>query len=245
MSRITTSGAQALVAAMLLLVPTAALSPARAEDAKATDIGVDPSALSPTVSHPHLALSTLKRAVFTGKERDPDTGASSKVRMEMTVRDTSVTVAGIAATVVDVAEFSDGQLVERARDFFAQHTSGDVYYVGEESDDYEGGKIVGHEGQWVLGMNGAKAGVGMPAGVKIGDAFESERVPGVAVGRSKVLSTSRTIKVLAGTFKDCVEVEVYDTIDKSTLRRWYCPGVGLVKESSSEKVMELAERVAR
>jgi len=229
----------------LSLAPMPVPTAAGEEDATAKDIGVDPTALSPTVSHPLVAFSTLKRAVFTGKERDPDTGKSFKVRMELAVRDTTQMIAGVEATIVDVTEWADGEVVEKTRDFYAQHASGDVYYVGEEVDDYDGDNVVGHEGQWVAGENGNQAGVFMPAAPKVGDVFEQERAPGIAEDRTKVLAVNRTVKVPAGTFKDCIETEDYDPIGKSTMRKWYCPGVGLVKESSVEKVMELAERVPR
>ena len=40
-----------------------------------TGIGVDAAALTSVVSHPLLMFSTLKRAVYVGKERDGDTHA--------------------------------------------------------------------------------------------------------------------------------------------------------------------------
>ena len=94
-------------------------------------------------------------------------------------------------------------------------------------------------------QNGTRAGLLMPASPKLGDVFEPERAPGIAQERSKVVSTSRTIKVPAGTFKDCLEAEVYDPIGKTTVRRWYCPGAGLVKEAGVERVIELASREPR
>ena len=210
-----------------------------------TGIGVDAAALTSVVSHPLLMFSTLKRAIYVGKERDGDTGQAFKVRLELTARDTAETIAGIKVTVIDATDFADDEVVERARNFYAQHQSGDVYYIAEHIDDYEGGKMVGHEGQWVAGENGTQAGLLMPATPKPGDVFETERAPGIALERTKVVSTSRTVKVPAGTFKDCIETEVYDPIGKATVRRWYCPGVGLVKEAGVERVIELASREAR
>jgi len=208
-------------------------------------IGVNAAELSPVVCNPLLLFSTLKRAVYVGKERDADTGQSFKVRLELTARDTAETIAGVKVTVIDATDFADEEVVERARKFYAQHRSGDVYCIAEHIDDYEGGKMVGHEGQWVAGENGSQAGLLMPATPKSGDVFEPERAPGIAQERSKVVSTTRTVKVPAGTFKDCIETEVYDPIGKTTVRRWYCPGAGLVKEAGVERVIELASRETR
>jgi len=231
--------------ALLLVLSPAAPRSATLEVKPGAGLGLDPADLSSVVSHPLLMFSTLKRAVYVGKERDGDTGQSFKVRLEVTAGDTAETIGGVPVTVLDATDFADDEVVERARKFYAQHRSGDVYCLAEHIDDYEGGKMVGHEGQWVAGENGTQAGLLMPATPKPGDVFEPERAPGVAQERSKVISTTRTIKVPAGTFTGCIETEVYDPIDKSTVRRWYCPGAGLVKEASIERVIELASRESR
>ena len=209
------------------------------------DLGVDAGELSPVVDNPYVPLGSLKRAVYTGRDRDPDTGRTSKVRMEMTVRETTVTLAGVKTTVVDVTAYEDGEVVERSRDFYAKHRSGAVYSIGDEVDDLTGGKIVGHEGQWVAGEGTSRAGLYMPASPKVGDIFEQERAPGIAERHSRVLATGKTIKVAAGTFSNCIETEDSDTIEKTTQRRFYCAGVGLIKETSPERSLELASRETR
>lgn len=216
-----------------------------ADASSGSGIGVNAAELNSVVSNPFLMFSTLRRAIYVGKERDGDTGQAFKVRLELTARDTVETIAGVKVTVIDATDFAGDEVVERARKFYAQHRSGDVYCIAEHIDDYEGGKMVGHEGQWVAGENGSQAGLLMPATPKPGDVFEPERAPGIAQERSKVVSTARTVKVPAGTFKDCIETEVYDPIGKNTVRRWYCPGAGLVKEVGVERVIELASREPR
>ena len=226
----------------------AAQTPAKpmpTETGSSPSLGVDPAELSSIVTHPLLMYSTLKRAVYVGKERDADTGRSSKIRVEMTVRDTADAIAGAQATVLDIAEYTDDQLAGETHDYLAQHTSGAVYYLAERIDDYDNGKVIGHEGQWMGGDNGTAAGLFMPATCKVGDVFEPRRAAGVSHERSKVVAVARTVKVPAGTFKDCIEIEVYDVVDKETRRQWYCPKTGLVKESSADRTVELAARESR
>jgi hypothetical protein len=228
------------------VAPAGAPTPSLPVDTSAgTGIGVNAGDLTSVVSHPFLMFSNLKRAVYVGKERDGDTGQAFKVRLELTACDTAETIAGVKVTVIDATDFADDEVVERARNFYAQHKSGDVYFIAEHIDDYESGKMVGHEGQWVAGENGTRAGILLPAAPKPGDVFETERAPGIAQERCKVVSISRTVKVPAGTFTGCIETEVYDPIDKTTVRRWYCPGAGLVKETGAERVIELASRETR
>src|SRR5262245_18027090 len=180
--------------------------PIPTDNGSSSSLGVDPAELTSIVTHPLLMYSTLKRAVYVGKERDGDTGQSFKVRLELTACDTVETIAGVRVTAIDATDYADDEVVERARNFYAQHRSGAVYCMAEHVDDYEGGKMVGHEGQWVAGENGSQAGLLMPAAPKPGDVFEPERALGIAQARSKVVATARTIKVPAGTFKDCIEV---------------------------------------
>jgi hypothetical protein len=227
------------------LLTCVAIATARAAEGTAADPGVVLTDLSPVVDHPHVGFASLKKAVYTGKDRDSDTGKTSKIRMEVTARDTAVMLAGIKVMVLDIADFQDDVQVEAKRNYFAQDKTGAVYCLAEHVDDIVDGKVVGHDGQWTAGEKGAKAGLVMPPAPKVGDVFEPERAPGVARDRSKVVAVGKTVKVAAGTFTDCIETESYDPIEKTSQRRIYAPGVGLVKESSPERTIELASRETR
>src|SRR5439155_13781734 len=62
-----------------------------------------------------------------------------------------------------------------------------------ESTTNDHGRISGHEGQWLVGEHGNRAGVFMPAAPRVGDVFEQERAPGVAEDRSRsALPVSRS-----------------------------------------------------
>jgi hypothetical protein len=212
---------------------TAAAKPADAAKPTA-GLGVELDKLSPVIDNPWVALASRKRAVYAGTEKDPDTGETVQVRMESVVRDKPEMVAGAKVTVVEVSDFDDGELIEKTKDYYAQHASGAVYYMGEHVDDFEDGKLTGHGGQWIAGENGAKAGVFMPAAPKVGDVFEQEQAPGVAEDRSKVVAKIDAVTVPAGKFEDCIEVEDFDPIGKTTQRKIYCKGVGLVREVFGE-----------
>ena len=198
------------------------------------DLGVEAAALSPVIANPFVAFASMKRAVFEGEELDTETGESVAIRVEVSVRDVPETVAGVKVTVVEVSDFEDGELVEKTEDYYAQHRSGAVYYLGEKVNDYDDGEIVGHGGQWLAGEDGARAGTFMPATPKIGDVFEQERAPGVAEDRTKIVATGTTVTVPAGTYKDCIETEDFDPIGKTSQRKCYCRGVGLVQEIFGE-----------
>jgi hypothetical protein len=148
-------------------------------------------------------------------------------------------VSGVPVTVVDVMEYEDRELVEHTRDYYAQHADGSVRYMGEAVDDVEHGKVVGHEGQWLAGRGNARPGIFMPADPKVGDAFEQERAPGVAEDRSEVVEVGLTATTPAGRFDDCIKTKDFAPLDRETEFKYYCAGVGLVREQFPEGRLDL------
>lgn len=200
------------------------------EEPADADLGVEVSELSPIVDNAYVAFASVTRAVYEGEEVDPENGETLEIRVESTVRNTTATVAGAQVTVVRVLDYEDGELVEQTDDYYAQHRLGDVYYMGERVDEYEDGELVGHGGQWLPGEEGYLAGLFMPADPDVGDEFEQERAPGVAEDRSTVVAIGVSVTVPAGTFDNCIETEDFDPIDEVTEHKFYCAGVGLVRE---------------
>jgi hypothetical protein len=171
----------------------------------------------------------VKTKVFEGME-EGDEGEQVETRVELRVRGEPSEIAGFPVRVVAVRESEDGELVEQTLDYYSQCGDGSVWYVGEKVDDYEGGKITGHGGQWQAGTGGAEAGLFMPTEPEVGDTFEQERAPGVAEDRSKVIAVDQKVEVPAGTFEGCIKTEDYAPLDKITEFKFYCPDVGLVRE---------------
>lgn len=200
---------------------------------------IDPADFRPTVDNPFFPLDSLGPKVFEGEERDPDTGEVIETRVESTVLPDTAVVAGVEVTVVEEKEFGDGELIEVTLDYYAQHRDGTVYYLGERVDDYEDGQVVGHEGQWLAGEGGNLPGVFMPADPVLGLEFEQERAPGLAEDRSKVVAVDLTVTTVAGTFMGCIKTEDFDPIGDETEFKYYCTGVGLVKEESPDGELAL------
>jgi hypothetical protein len=141
--------------------------------------------------------------------------------------------------VLEEKDYENGELVESTLDYFAQHKDGSVWYFGERVDEYEHGQVVGHEGQWLAGEGDNQPGVYMPAEPKVGDEFAQEQAPGVAEDQSKVVATDQTVTVPAGTFSGCLKTEDFSPLDGATEHKYYCPGVGLVREEPPEGFLDL------
>lgn len=200
-----------------------------AEAAEVAKESPDPGSCTAEVDHPLVPLASHVRWVFEGHERQEDTDETIHTRGVMRVLDETATVGGFPVTVVEVKEYEDGELVEQTLDYYSQ-CGENVWYVGEKVDDYEEGKVVGHEGQWQAGEDGAEPGLFMPAEPKVGLTFEQERAPGVAEDRSTVIADGLDVQTPAGAFHDCIKTKDLAPLDKATEFKFYCPDVGLVRE---------------
>ena len=116
--------------------------------------------------------------------------------------------------------------------------TGDVYYFGEDVDNYKDGKIISHESAWRAGTGGARFGLMIPATPTVGQAFYQEIAPKVAMDRVEVISTSATVKTPAGTFERCVHLRETTPLESDVSQKYYAPGIGLIKDDE----FELAER---
>ena len=185
------------------------------------------------VNHPLVPLASVRSTTLKGREGD------TRVRVVSRVLRRTRRVAGVRVAIVKVREYEDGELVERTADYFAQDGKGRVWYFGERVDDIENGKVVGHEGQWLAGRNGAKPGLFMPAKPKVGQVFEQERAPGVAEDRSRVVATGLEVRTPAGSFDACIKTRDFAPLDRTTEFKFYCAGVGLVRERPAHGRVDL------
>jgi len=206
---------------------------------KATVTSIDPADFQAKVDNPFFPLASLGPKVFEGEETNPETGESIETRVESTVLPETDVVAGVEVTVLQEKDYENGELVESTLDYFAQHRDGSVYYFGERVDDYEGGEIVSHKGQWLAGEGENRPGVYMPAELSVGQTFDQENAPGVAEDRSKVLALEQTVETPAGSFSGCLKAEDFSPLDNATESKYYCAGVGLVREEFPDGHLDL------
>ena len=203
------------------------LATERAERAKKVLAGVKFS--HPTqITNPFLPLSELKLDIIEGTEGGKKTRVerSAKPDLHKTFKIGNQTV---EAFVMEDRAFENGQVSEVALDYFAQDDNGTVYYLGEAVDEYKDGKIINHDGSWLLGKDTMVPGVLLPANLKVGDKFRSEDVSAEIGEIDEVVSINETVVVPAGTFKNCIKVKE-SLADGTTEYKYYAKGVGVVRE---------------
>ncbi|HEU5153481.1 MAG TPA: hypothetical protein VFU03_01990 [Gemmatimonadales bacterium] len=185
----------------------------------------DPNTFVPAVTNPLFPLPLGRRLIYRGTEDDmPETVVTDITRGQKTIL-------GVAVTVVLDRVFLNGELKEKTFDWYAQDTAGNVWYFGEDTKEYENGKVVSTAGSFEAGKNGAKAGIIMRAHPKVGQVTPQEFAPGIAEDKARVLDLNAMITVPYGTFTHCLKQEEFTPLEPEALEnKYYCPGVGIVKE---------------
>ena len=176
---------------------------------------VDKKNLGPVGENPYFILKP-------GYKLSYQEGNSSDT---LTVLNETKMIDGAEAGIIEDREEKNGQVFEVTRDYFAIDTiTKDVYYFGEDVDVYKDGKLVGHGGAWLSGINGAKFGLMMPGKIKVGDKYYQELAPEVAMDRAEIIKTGVTIETPAGTFKNCIKIEETTPMEPDAKDyKWYAP----------------------
>ena len=142
-------------------------------------------------------------------------------------------VDGVETRVVEERETTKGQLVEISRNYFAiSRKTGDLFYFGENVDEYKDGKVVGHSGTWLSGVDGAKFGLMLPGKPVVGQRYQQEVAPKVALDRAEVVSLSESFKTPAGKFTNCLKTKESSGLEAGSATKLYAPGIGLLNDGN-------------
>ncbi|MBA2767797.1 MAG: hypothetical protein H0U35_01440 [Sporichthyaceae bacterium] len=193
--------------------------------AAASSSALDPAGFTTTIDNPFLPLvpGTLMRYRETG---DDGEGA---VVVRVTHRTKSIQ--GVETVVVRDRAYLDGELVEDTFDWYAQDRRGNVWYFGENTKEYENGRVVSTAGSWKAGRDGARAGIVMKAQPRAGDTYYQEYSPGVAEDQATVLSLEASATVPYGSFCDVLKTKDFTALEPGIVeRKFYARGVGPVLE---------------
>ena len=138
----------------------------------------------------------------------------------------------------------DAVVVEDTKDYLAQDKAGNVWYFGEEVDNYENGKLKDHAGSWLAGTDGAKPGIWIKGEHKVGDSYRQEYYKGQAEDMRDVVAVNQTVTTKLKTYTDCVKVYDWTPLDsKSKENKYYCPEVGALVVNENVTTSEKAELV--
>jgi hypothetical protein len=164
--------------------------------------------------------------MWTYRETEP--GGPQK-QVVVTVTHQRKRILGIEATVVHDVVTEAGQVREDTWDWYAQDREGNVWYLGEDTKAYEEGGAVSTEGSWRAGVDGAQAGIVMPAEPRVGQTYRQEYYPGHAEDAASVLGVREWAQTPLGIFRGALLTKDYTSLDADILEyKLYAKGVGPV-----------------
>jgi hypothetical protein len=147
-------------------------------------------------------------------------------------------VNGTETRIVEEKTIEDGSLVEISNNYFAicSQTS-DAFYFGEDTDFYENGKIISHNGSWKAGNDNAGAGMIMPGKVEIGLKYFQELAKGIDEGRAEIVSLNDVVDTPAGKFDRVMKTEETSPLEPGIKEyKFYAPGIGLIQDDKLKLV---------
>jgi hypothetical protein len=138
---------------------------------------------------------------------------------------------GVTVRVVHDRATERGVVVEDTFDYYAQDRRGNIWYLGEDTTEFENGKPVSKEGSWEAGVDGAKAGIVMLAHPRVGRRYREENYPGHALDGAQVMSRSEQAEVPYGHFTRALFTKNFNPLEPKSLEyKFYARGIGPVLE---------------
>ncbi|HEX4906420.1 MAG TPA: hypothetical protein VFU93_13270 [Acidimicrobiales bacterium] len=217
--------------ALSLLLAVVALGACGGDDDK--DIVIDPgdggdyepaldaNDVVDVIDNPYLPLIVGSRWVYEGDGERVEVEVLAERRMVM----------GIEAVVVRDTVREDGEIVEDTHDWYTQDREGNVWYLGEEVQNFADGKLEDTDGSWEAGVDGALPGIVMLAHPEVDDAYRQEYWEGEAEDLGEVLRVGVSTKVRAGSYDDVVVTRDWNPLEPEVIEeKHYARGVGLIFE---------------
>jgi hypothetical protein len=190
-------------------------------------VQLDPADFTTSIDNPYWPMSPGSKWVY----RETDTkGTNQKVVVEVTNK-TRTIANGIEARVIRDTVTENGEPIEKTDDWYAQDKSGNIWYLGEATAEYENGKVATTAGSFEAGVDGAQPGIAMPADPQPGLSYRQEYYKGEAEDKAAVITVDEEqVQVPFGYFHKEVLMtrDLVPTEPKVQELKFYAPNVGPV-----------------
>jgi len=209
--------------------------------AGASAAGIDPATFVRHVDNPYFPLKPGTTFRYRGAK-------DGKPALDVfTVTRGTKRILGVTTTVIRDRLYLDGKLAESTVDWYAQDRRGTVWYLGEATKTLDArGRVKSREGSWQAGVDGARAGIFMPAHPKVGEVHRQEFYKGHAEDHYKVLSLSASVSVPFVSTANALRTKEWTPLEPGVIdAKYYVRGVGLVYEAAVKGGTEHLELVSR
>ena len=185
-------------------------------------------------ANPYLPM-TLGQSVtvMAGSVADGETVPELAVR---TIIGPGPVLMGVQTTTAVDETFLSGHLVERTLDYLAADSAGNIWYLGEDVENFvydATGILTGTDNHsaWLAGVDGALPGITMPADLTVDVVLFQEHAPAQeALDYARIVETGLTIQTPDGSYSDVIKF--YEaSLSELDLReyKYYATGVGMIR----------------
>ena len=186
-------------------------------------VALDPADFTGPIDNPYWPMAPGTTWIY--RETDPSGANRRFVCTSRPARN----ILGIEAAVVHDVVKEGNQVIENTWDWYAQDACGNVWYLGENTKEYENGVVVSTEGSWEAGVDGAQPGVIVPADPAVGMTYRQEFFQGQAEDEAEILSVNEQAEVPSGHFDHVLLTKDFTSLDPKVLEyKLYAKGVGPV-----------------
>jgi hypothetical protein len=189
-----------------------------------------------TINNPFMPMTVGSTFTYIAETSE----GTERVEIEV-LPDTKVVI-GITCIITRDQAFLNDVLIEDTYDYYAQDKDGNVWYFGEDVDNYINGVVDNHYGSWEAGIDGAEPGVIMLGNPVIGLQYRQEHYIGEAEDQGEAIGNKESVAVAAGTFTDCLKIRETNPLDPNFLEyKYYAREIGLVKVEKIDTPVEVEE----
>ena len=197
---------------------------------------INPTDFTTQITNPYFSMPIGKKMVYEAKTED------GIERIETLIPGWIKEIMSVETLVFWDRVYLDGELIEDTRDYIAQDIEGNVWYFGENVDNYVDGLLTDHHGAWVGGVDGALPGIWMKANPQVGDEYRQEYYKGEAEDMGRVDAIDESVTTPAGTFTGCIKIFEWTPLESATGYKYHSKVAGgtVLEEEDGERV-ELIE----
>jgi len=208
----------------------------------------DPVYFQETMKSPNVEKATFSSpTTITNKYYGPaagviyvyeggEVGMNPLEAIKIERRITTKVIMGITCIIQHDIVYLKEVLVEDTDDWLAQDDEGNLWYFGEFVKNYDdAGNFIDNSGSWEYGVSGALPGYWMPANPTLGKSYYQEYYKGYAEDKAKVIAVDETVTIDLGTYENCIVTKDFTRFEPNVYeKKYYAPGIGLIKEESFE-----------
>jgi hypothetical protein len=188
-------------------------------------VNLDAQKFTTRIDNPYWPMVPGTR--WTYLETDQE---GAEQRVDVTVTDQTKKIAnGVTARVVRDTVTEDGRIIEDTFDWYAQDEDGTIWYLGEDTAEFENGKLKTKGGSFEAGVDGAQPGIIMPANPMDGMRYRQEYYKGEAEDNGEILSTDEMVETPYGKFDHALLTKDTTPLEPNVLEyKLYARDVGPV-----------------